>query len=425
MSKSESDIAREFRKTLIDHEGYRDFSFWGETSERKDVYSLFENASKEGNGNRGKADIIGISKDDSILVLVEVKKHTSDHCSKDHILKEHADPRKDIVDKKKHACSGVRWYMKACLTSLETNTLKHKVKLIIGIAVSGNNNENITIYACNLPQTGFSFVPRFIGYELVGSDTIERRAGYFSSFCLQSIQCGDRLLLSLDTDMLHQINFTEAIFQRPVDLNYVSKIVDKFMERIKESQDIPVTASIIVGELNGAFYLIDGQHRVAAYKVLLTRYKETFEVPIIVKTYINEEMMKADFLVHNAHSPLTDTEKEHALKPSLEGKKELANGNTILVDIQKLYPGAIADKKRYLARMCERDVKEYIQSSIVSGITRDKSNDEIVEYIKNFNLITEVKYQTLEASDRNTKFAKKCRQLNCWLGYQRDLNWFK
>ena len=425
MSKSESDIASEFRETLTDHEGYRDFSFWGETSERKDVYSLFENASKEGNGNRGKADIIGISKDDSVLVLVEVKKHTSDHCSKDHALKEHADPRKVMVNKKKHACSGARWYMKACLARLETTSLKHKIKLIIGIAVSGNNNEDVTIYACNLLQTGFSFAPRLVGHKLVGLDVIKSRASQFTSFCLQSVKCGDKLLFSLDTEMLSQITFTEAIFQRPVDLNYVSKIVDKFMERIRESKDIPVTASIIVGELDGAFYLIDGQHRVAAYKVLLTRYKEAFEVPIIVKAYATEETMKADFLVHNAHSPLTDTEKEHAINPSLERKKELADGNMILAILKTLYPDAINDKKRYLARMCEREVKEYLQSSIVSGILHDKTNDEIVEFIKNFNLSTEEKYNTLDASEKNVKFAKKCRQVSCWLGYQRDLNWFK
>jgi 5-methylcytosine-specific restriction endonuclease McrA len=115
-----------------------------------------------------------------------------------------------------------------------------------------------------------------------------------------------------------RIHITKAIellqlpnFQRDISTERTKHFVDTLNEYAEETGDIYEFPPILVGELNGVLYVIDGQHRFIAYKKFFDDIDindpeqkdiiNSFEIFITIRTVSDEIELKTYFSVVNNH----------------------------------------------------------------------------------------------------------------------------
>lgn len=161
------------------------------------------------------------------------------------------------------------------------------------------------------------------------------------------------------SDVLLKVKIDTPIFQRDI----IEEKVDQIVSEIKKnSLYIESYHPIILGLLNGNFYIIDGQHRLMAMKKCLEESMNINCLFRILKCNTMEEL-KQHFLSINNNTPLENFYKE------IEGNK----GNRKL------------EIKHAFKKLIESEFKEYCSAAAapkIPNISIDKKLNEFFEYSK-------------------------------------------
>jgi len=425
-AKSERATEAEIRK----HQPFNEYHFEYHSSDEERINSLLATSSKRCTGKMGHPDIIAYSADISVLLLCEVKGKKANHCNH----KDYHPHHREIQQVDRYACSGVRHYLKAVLGELERCVdmdFRLKIRFVIGIAASGRaNNMCFTTYACNIQQSGFQYVPRFIADDLAPLDEIAQISSSMASICAPRVPCTplpERFVTIASSGLLNALRFTESEFQRVLQPRHVEEIREYYLARLKKRSQ-PASTGILIGELEHQLYIIDGQHRLQAYKDLLLHERIDIDVPVSVVRYSSYQEMQDDFIVHNQHVGLTSAEREHAAAPSDESKRSLLSAEEILEELMKRFPGAILPKKKYLGRMSMAKVRQRLQEAVRDRETPTGGKNAVIEHLLTKEAAFKTEYEALDGEKRTPslqRLAASCEKVGCWLGYDGKMaRWF-
>lgn len=428
---SEENTTNEVEKRLRSMSCYSEYTFYRQVVQGDDdVDFLFDEASKSGSGRPGRPDLIAVSPDRKVVIIAEVKKAHNNHCPNTRVHPRH----QEITKQAEFACSGVRHYLKKVMGRLknhQTIMFKMNLNMIVGIAASGAaSSVTYTTYACNKKQTGFNYIPRVIsdGDSIPTLDTITNKAHSLSTLCTPKIGKDERFVMMLSSKLLACIQFEESEFQRAIKAAHVTEIRNCYKQRLKDGLDIPASSGLLIGELGNSLHVIDGQHRLQAYKELLQHDLLNIETSVMVVKYKSLQSMQSDFLVHNAHAKLTNVEEAHAANPTKESKKLLITAEEIVSKMMEAFPGAIADKNTYRARMSSKKVTTRVQTALKDKEIEGRSVAEIMQFLETKNEELRLSYERLSDEERTPalmSLADSASRLNCWLGYDKGMEkWF-
>jgi hypothetical protein len=373
-------------------------------------------------------DLFGYSKDKKTFLIVVIGDSNKYHFEHENGRRMH----KNILEKRSCICYNLKYHMKNFLKSIRSHKNKKNIfdiDLVIGFAISGDNFDKITTLTFNLKQTGFEYIPRFIGDEIHNLDVIKDRSISLMSLCDEHISNINNkgAIIKTNTKIISRMKFDDAIFQRALDVLHADEIRECYKKNILEREIVPITSSIIIGELEGNLYLIDGQHRISAFKKLSQEDKINFDITIYFYSYENYTDMLFDFNIHNSHRSLTEAEEQHAKNPTSQVKGYLVLSEEVMLYLTKLYPDAIRHKRNYRGAMNHGEVKNRIQTALKNKEIVVNSSLEVIEILKRKDKEIQInaKKAIYKSKPKHVNaLEKSCEKLGCWLGFVNNMDWF-
>ena len=212
--------------------------------------------------------------------------------------------------------------------------------------------------------------------------------------------------------------------QRDINQQHINELTESFLKSINETTYIKYGSSIphIVLSNNGKKYIIDGQHRIQAYKKVCQEHQNAYETLVLYEQCKTENEIKEAFLRSNTqwyqsnntlNAMYNHEEKEEKIVTKQdEWVKKLWN------DKLKDYGGTkgmISRSSRpRKPHINENDFLELLQSLEKNGIIFTSFN-KLKDAYERANV--NIRQQSQEEYTNNySKIWKKCLKYNCFLG---------
>lgn len=302
---------------------------------------LFGNASKRFTGNQGFPDLIvefrrTKNNPRNLLIISECKKKIKDHCISNQPL------ATDCPDR--YACSGALHYLKCAHQARLDSKKPHLINLdMIGIAYTKDTftrggEEKVDIYGINsrFNETSLN-IRHFEGKTIKDLPHIISELYSLSTLNTQiwTRNYNQSQLGILPIKELVKIRFKYEIgaknkhkykFQRELAEFKVNGIYDYYYNEAWKNKEngpsISPQGIILLGRYDNDYFVLDGQHRLIAFKKLYNKDLCNFEVLFQLTTYVVPSKMVDDFKAHNSGSGLTTTEYEYTSDLQEETKME-------------------------------------------------------------------------------------------------------
>lgn len=406
----ETQVVDETMKQLKQN-GYREdiFIYDREKSREEDLAKRFSHASKRGNKNIGKCDIILYSKERNLIVLVECKSDRKKHGTMNDTGKN------AIIDK---AVPGVIHYMKN-IWEEGNRTLGEN---ILGLAVSGVENRRVSLFGiCNEQIQGGDFLVKnlYDGDKILSySEAITRLYAFDNIPGVQTILSDEFTVIGMKASQLEHLKVSTQ-HQRYYSSKHKDDILFSLSKKLTDKGKIDIIGIIIIGFLEGTYHIIDGQHRFYAYQDLFKHRKYDFTVLIQYIVLSNLDHIKELYNMHYKALEASESEKElptkdwsYLLANQVMDKiadKYCHNGKSIVNESSRspnIHRSNYIDlfikflkknPEKYKMTSCEVIMKKLIKKNleISTNIPRLKGN------------------KNKEYSENTLKIAKN---FNCWLG---------
>lgn len=242
-----------------------EFIYSRETGGPSFLNELLKTASKKGNGNHGKCDIILYNKKDSVVIIVECKADAKKH---------NGDDTKDIVDK---AVPGVKHYIR----HLWNNGERSLGNTYIGIAISGIEPKKITyVGICNSQNIGRDAKVKTLFDDdslHTYTDVINRLHDFSNIPDVNYIVEEGFTIVSLNSSYLSMIAVNTTM-QRYYSEIHKNNIMTEIRNRISNGKCVTLPGVILLVICNNLYYIVDGQHRYTAYKELYQHTNKSFNI---------------------------------------------------------------------------------------------------------------------------------------------------
>lgn len=225
--------------------------------------------------------------------------------------------------------------------------------------------------------------------------------------------------------------YQPANVQRLLSEDYIDYIIEDQEKEYKKNKQFSILQSITCGDLNDKRYILDGQHRIEAFKRLQNLgYQLDQYIPLIVYKTDSYEELREYYVRINQNHPINPLELSEIW---FNYGKELC---TLLNNEYKVYIKNtskscncpyinIAELITYIK---ERHVFERIQTYTTPNTIVNVLFEKIIEFNKylNYNYVNIIAYQL--SSDHKQRFVK-CYEKNndnpCFLGVWRRFEWIE
>ena len=357
------------------------FDIVREHTDYKALKDLLATASKRGNDNIGKCDIILTPKNKKtkVYILIECKKNANKHGSLD-------DTSQNAVIGK--AIPGTAHYMK----HVWEKGNKSQGYTILGMAVSGMGSERkITVLGiCNsqnhdsVPHIKILFDENYI-------PKFEDIMSQLYSFCNIN-NSNIPFLENYDNSLIVQVPlsvFDRLIFSRKVQRYYSvihrDEIVASLLQRHNNKKSIILPGVIIIIVYNCEYYIIDGQHRFEAYKDYYKSYGRDCYISFQIFIVDTEESVNDIYETHYKAMAPTEDEKIVPVK-----KKKIIEESSKSEEEDVKAPKVKKVSKRGWAYDLTREVFELMserwkivnESTSPPNITRSTQMEIFEQYLK-------------------------------------------
>lgn len=269
-----------------------------ETSANPIVKDLLKTSSKAKTNNRGYPDLIASLNDHpSLLVLAECKRDLKDHApSSDKLSRENP---------KRYACSGILHYLdRVCQAG-------YNKKNLIGIAYT---SKKVDIYGLNVNFNTFGSETANIVY--LGHNLKQALQDIYSPVALDStahaLNYNQYQLYLINVRSFIRLNESASSFQRPINLSKVEEIVQYHQNQYQRTNQIDPLGIILLAQYQNKYYILDGQHRLTAYRKLCSHNQIVFKVAFQYKVYLSQQQMAHDYLIHNSLTQTSTLQEEMA-----------------------------------------------------------------------------------------------------------------
>lgn len=383
----------------------------------------FAHASKSINGegkNIGHPDIFSVNndRDNPLVIIVECKRHTSDHG---------ANNSTDLQT----AVGGVRHYM-SCFWEL--GTAKEDV---VGVAFSGTkDNYRVSFFAlCSAQNKPLHYTIKELGVEEEDKDKkfipyplLLNEVYSFSNLRLPSFSLHSTLYCSMRISQLAHFKISKSKVQRYSSDQQVEEIVDHLSQ---QSKIVPKGVLLIV-VLDFRYHIIDGQHRLKAYKDLFTDYGKKFKVALQIINVDSEDELEMIYKDHYRYRNASALEREITDK---EQKPSYCKANEILEIVQRKFGkkqsgrgrkimGSDGAAKPYVDRAKALELLiEYLEGDGNSWL--DKPIEEILAHIEELNLQLKKNPTKPNGKTYSEKILEPCSEMGCWLGLRKASEWLQ
>ena len=192
------------------------------------------------------------------------------------------------------------------------------------------------------------------------------------------LQLNNTQMKIMKTTVLKSLKILKPEIQRIIDNNKVNDIVNLQLDFFKKHNFFNYSASnpLNIHHYKDQYWLIDGQHRLAAMETLYTTHGHNFETYVLIVNVDTYEELKLNYEMINKNTPLPDF--------SLFENVDKQIPETVALNFQLLYPKIWAKNTKArrphlfynyfqesLAYICEQgDIKEV---------------DELQELVRNYN----------------------------------------
>lgn len=297
----EPEVTHQLR-SLIEQAWGKEIKVEYETSRNPTLKELFRNSSKRQFGNRGYPDlIIRVPGYPRLLILVECKRDLAHHQEKEK-------PKTSTNRPDKYACSGVVHYLESVY-----RTGKNQWDLL-GIAYSGYQEDyTLDLYGLNRIFNQIEGTPHITH---LGKELESALSQLYSPQGLdpeaKTLKFNQYYLCRIQIQQLIKLRESHAKFQRPVNNHKVDAIYKHHLQEYNRDQVINPLGILLIGSYQKEWYILDGQHRLAAYRKLCLGGKIDFQVAFQYREYLSEQQMDMDYLVHNQLTQTTSIQEDMA-----------------------------------------------------------------------------------------------------------------
>lgn len=237
------------------------------------------------------------------------------------------------------------------------------------------------------------------------------------------------VILELIDNILY---YQPANVQRLLSYQHVHNLVEDQITEYETNKCFSILQSITCADFNNRRYILDGQHRIACFKLLKQNgYTLHQSIPVVIYTVDSIEEMRNYYVRINNHNPvnpleLTDNWVESGKGFCLWIKDEF--GSYVKDDPNKRFNCPHIDMsalKGYLDRMKVFDrLKNMMYEDDVLSLFRSKIL-EINSFIaKNIDEITKFQF-TSEFKKKLDKCKNKNKFKTCYLGVWRNFEWIE
>jgi hypothetical protein len=147
-----------------------------------------------------------------------------------------------------------------------------------------------------------------------------------------SININNTIMKKMSTTKIQQMNILKPDIQRIIDNIKVQDIVNMQLIYFKKYLCFNFNASgpLNIHVLEGKYYLLDGQHRLAALDYLYKNHSHNIEVYIILVNVDSCEELEFNYNMINNNTPLPDFSSFHNINKQIP--------ETVAVNFQQMYP---------------------------------------------------------------------------------------
>lgn len=346
-----------------------------------------------------------------LVIIVECKKLRKDHGEIE------SSPKTTAV-------GGVRHYMECFWKSGKCG------EDVIGIAFSGHKESyKVSFFAlCSAQNKIRNFAIKELQYngnEIVPFTSLLDEVYSFTNGPIKkSFTCNGTLYCSMSVSELTKLTICSPSFNRYASEGHVDEIV----ECLSKAESVVCKGVLIIAVLRCKYYVLDGQHRLEAYKQLSDRgYK--FAVALQIIQVQNKEEMAAIYEEHYKLRGASVIDRK-ATDKAEQTSYQLAN--KILEFIKKQYGKKKTDSGKFLF---SGENKPYIDRAAASELLieyldskgshwLDRPMDEIISRIDELNQ----KFRDNTPVKKNgesytSKILNPCTEWGCWLGLVKASEW--
>ena len=232
-------------------------------------------------------------------------------------------------------------------------------------------------------------------------------------------------------NILNVIQYQPANIQRLLNDEHVEYLVNDQIEEYKKNGMFSILQSITCGDLNNRRYILDGQHRIAAFKQLYNlNYPLNQNIPLIIYNTHSLEDLKYYYKRINKHHPINPLEISDTwfkygksfciwltkqFGEYIKNTEKTCNCPNINLREMMIYIKKMNVFHRLNAIMLDDDASNVFQKSIVS----------INQYlINNFETLRKMQF-TSDFKRKIEKCYNKNEQKPCFLGIWRQFEWIE
>lgn len=225
------------------------------------------------------------------------------------------------------------------------------------------------------------------------------------------------------------INYQPANIQRLLNEEYIDYIVVDQKQEYNLNKQFSIVQSITCGDLNGRRYVLDGQHRLEAFKRL---HQEGFPleqyIPVILYNTHSEEELKSYYIRINQNHPINPLELTDLwFKYGKDFCNRFDKMFHTYMKASKCHCPNI-NMKEMMIYVKDRNVFERVNTVVAANeiiTTIINKIEELNNFIKqNYNNM--ISYQLdKDHSNKLKKCFEKCQSNPCYLGIWRQFEWLE
>ena len=210
-------------------------------------------------------------------------------------------------------------------------------------------------------------------------------------------------------------NYDDWDGQRPLNIQHVNELIMSFEKSIKETKAIKYCSSVphIGITPQGKKYIIDGQHRINAFKTICTKYKNAFDTLVLYEQCDNEkELQEAWDRSNTVWSQIDPVGGDRPKVPRNKAVEKLWNERLIQYDGTK---GMISRS--------EKPNKPHLNENIfLSKLTtvNFSSYEELETMFNNANKSIKKSSLCLKFKEKSPDKWIKCEKYDCFIGLVKD-----
>ena len=233
-------------------------------------------------------------------------------------------------------------------------------------------------------------------------------------------------------ETIHNILYYQpANVQRLLSQEHIDKLVEDQINEYQKNKCFSILQSITCADLDNKRYILDGQHRIMAFKILNTmNYSLNQQIPLIIYNIESIDEMKDYYIRINNHNPVNPLEINHDW---FDYGKSFCSW---MMDEFKEYIRNDPNKRCLCPHIDMTLLQGYLVRMKVFQRLNDISKDDIHgrfrrmilhmnEYIEeNIEDITKFQF-TSEFKNKLDKCKKKNKKRPCYLGVWRNFEWME